>query len=255
MRIRWIFLALALAGCQPREKPLVVGMDLSYPPFEMIDESNKPAGVSVEIARALANHLHKPLQIENLPFVGLIPSLQSGHLDCVISSMTDTQERRQSISFSDPYLSIGLAMLVGRNAGLQGLPDLDQPGRTVVVRQGTTGEVWARKALKAARLLVVEKENAAVLEVVQGKADAFVYDQMSIWKNWRQNTENTRALLAPIQKESWAIGVRKDNEQLLAEINAFLRQFRESGGFEKLGDRYLREQKEAFAKENIPFFF
>ncbi len=93
---------------------LVVGMDLSYPPFETIDERGKPAGISVHLAEALAENLKSPLRIENIPFVGLIPSLQNNRIDCIISSMTDTPERRQSIAFSDPYLSIGLA-LAGRS--------------------------------------------------------------------------------------------------------------------------------------------
>ncbi len=94
-----------------------------------------------------------------------------------------------------------------------------------------------------------------MLEVIQGKADAFVYDQMSVWQNWKKNPETTRAILSPLQKEYWAVGVRKDNEPLRVKINDFLKEFRATGGFEKLGDQYLSEQKEAFRKENIPFYF
>jgi polar amino acid transport system substrate-binding protein len=230
-------------------------MDLSYPPFETIDENGKPAGISVQLAEALAGYLQRPLRIENLPFVGLIPSLRNGRIDCIISSMTDTTERRQSISFSEPYLSIGLAMLASAKANISSPADVDRPERTLVVRQGTTGELWARANLKQAKLLSVEKENAAVLEVIQGKADAFIYDQMSVWQNWKKNPETTRAILAPLQKEYWAVGVRKDNEALRLKINDFLKEFREKGGFEKLGDEFLKEQKEAFRKENIPFYF
>lgn len=246
---------IALAGCslKPGSKELVVGMDPSYPPFETIDESGKPAGISVDLAKALADYLQRPLRIENLPFVGLIPSLQNGRIDCIISSMTDTPERQQSISFSDPYLSTGLALLAGANTDFSG--PIDRAGRTLVVRQGTTGELWARTNLKEAELLAVEKENSAVLEVIQGKADAFIYDQMSVWQNWKNNPATTRAMLTPLQKEYWAVGVRKDNEPLRAKINEFLKEFRATGGFERLGDKYLSDQKEAFRKEGIPFYF
>jgi polar amino acid transport system substrate-binding protein len=240
---------------RPGAQELVVGMDLSYPPFETIDESGKPAGISVELAQALAEALGRPLRIENIQFVGLIPSLQNGHIDCIISSMTDTPERRQSIAFSDPYLSIGLALLVAAQSDIKSPSELDRAGHTVVVRQGTTGELWARAHLKEAKVLSVEKENAAVLEVIQNKADAFIYDQMSVWKNWKQNPEATRALLAPLQKEHWAVGVKRENDDLRLEINDFLKQFRTNGGFDKLGERYLAEQKEAFRQENIPFYF
>jgi polar amino acid transport system substrate-binding protein len=251
----WLASFLALVGCssKPGSEELVVGMDLSYPPFETIDENGKPAGVSVDLAKALAEALGRPLRIENLPFVGLIPSLQNGRIDCIISSMTDTPERRQSIAFSDPYLSIGLALLAGANADFSS--SIDRQGTTLVVRQGTTGELWARANLKKAKLLSVEKENSAVLEVIQGKADAFIYDQMSVWQNWKKNPTATRAILTPLQKEYWAIGVRKDNDTLRLKLNDFLKDFRAKGGFEQLGDKYLSEQKEAFRKEGIAFYF
>jgi polar amino acid transport system substrate-binding protein len=249
--------AILLFGCSPKNssEALVVGMDLSYPPFETIDENGKPAGIGVRLAEALANFLGRPLRIENIPFVGLIPSLQNKRIDCIISSMTDTPERRQSISFSDAYLSIGLALLAGMRSDLSDAAGIDKPERTLVVRQGTTGELWAKTNLKNAKVLSVEKENSAVLEVVQGKADAFIYDQMSVWQNWQKHPESTRAILAPLQKEQWAIGVRKDNEELRSKINAFLKDFREKGGFQRLGDEFLSEQKRAFERENIPFYF
>jgi polar amino acid transport system substrate-binding protein len=248
---------LVLWACSPenRSESLIVGMDLSYPPFETINEDGMPTGISVRLAEALAEFLGKPLRIENMPFVGLIPSLQNKRIDCIISSMTDTPERRQAIGFSDPYLTIGLALLAGTRSDLSDAADLDRPERTLVVRQGTTGELWARNTLKKAKVLSVEKENAAVLEVVQGKADAFVYDQMSVWQNWQKHPESTRAILAPLQKEHWAIAVRKGNEELRLKINAFLKEYREKGGFERLGDEFLSEQKKAFKRENIPFYF
>lgn len=250
------FSALIL-GCSrgPKAKELVVGMDLSYPPFETIDAQGKPMGVSVELAQALADYLQEPLRIENMPFVGLIPSLQNGNIDCVISSMTDTPARREALSFSEPYLTIGLALLVNAKSGVGTLGDIDQPGRTVVVRLGTTGEVWARQNIKQATVRAMDKENTAVLEVIQGKADAFIYDQMSVWQNAKNNSTTTRAILEPLKKEEWAVGVRKDNEELRAKINTFIKQYREQGGFEKLGDRFLPEQKREFQEKNIPFYF
>ncbi len=252
-----LMLSLLLVACGgPRGgKPLAVGMDLSYPPFETIDEAGKPAGISVEMAEALGEFLGRPVVIENIPFVGLIPALQSGRVDVVISSMTDTPERRRSIDFSAPYLTIGLAMLVGKDSPVQSVTDVDQPGRVVVVRQGTTGEAWARRALAHAKILAVERESAAVLEVMQGGADAFVYDQMSIWKNWTEHPEKTRALLEPFQTEQWAIGVRKGNPELVDSVNAFIEAFRSSGGFQRLGEKYLREQMEEFRKRDLPFYF
>ena len=230
-------------------------MDLSYPPFETINEQGKPAGISVDLAHALGESLHRPVRIENMPFTGLIPSLLTGKIDLILSSMTDTPERRNTIAFSDPYLSIGLALLAGTGSGLKGAVDLDQSGRTIAVRQGTTGQVWATAHLKQAKVLVLDKESSAVLEVVQGKAVGFLYDQMSVWKNQKEHPQETIALLEPVQTESWAIGLRPNDSQLREQVNAFIKSFRASGGFDRLGDLYLKDQKEAFAKAGIPFYF
>ncbi|MBX9577871.1 MAG: transporter substrate-binding domain-containing protein [Chthoniobacterales bacterium] len=248
---------LSSVGCHrsAQEKPLRVGMDLSYPPFEMINDHGEPDGISVAIARALSEYLHRPLQIENIPFVGLLPSLQTGKIDLIISSMTDTPERRKSIAFSDPYLTIGLGALVRQDAAINDINDLNRPGITVAVRQGTTGQLWAQKNLPLATLLVFDQEAAAVLEVLQKKVGAFLYDEMSVWKHHHEHPLETRALLSSLQQESWAIGLRLSDVELRDRVNQFLKTFREEKGFERLGDRYLEEQKKGFAQEGVPFVF
>jgi polar amino acid transport system substrate-binding protein len=254
--LSFVILSCALAGCSPKPHPqLIVGMELAYPPFEMIDTEGRPAGVSVDLARALGQYLGREVQIVNTPFDGLIPSLQTHKIDLIISSMTATPERAKSIAFSDPYLTTGLCLLVGKNSPIQSIGDADQPGKTIVVKRGTTGHIYAVGRIKKARLLVVDKEDACVLEVVQGKADAFIYDQISTYENWRRNQETTRPILKPFQQESWAIGLRQDDTELLGSVNKFLKDFKARGGFERLGDRYLKDQKEAFRKLGYPFYF
>lgn len=254
--MRWILLPVLSATLLRAEPaPVRVGMDLSYPPFETIGPDGRPAGISVDLAGALGAALGRPVQIENMPFTGLIPALQSGKIDLIISSMTATAERARAVAFSEPYLTTGLAALVPAATTAPDLASLDQPGRTIVVRQGTTGEVFARANVREASILTLEKENACVLEVTQGKADAFVYDQMSVFQNAKRHPAKVRALLAPLQKESWAIALRPSDTELLAEVNAFLGQFRAEGGFTKLADRYLAEEKAAFTAQGIPFVF
>ncbi|HEY5973664.1 MAG TPA: transporter substrate-binding domain-containing protein [Geobacteraceae bacterium] len=242
-------------GSQAVEKDsLVVGMELAYPPFEMTDTAGKPSGVSVELANELGKALGKKIIIQNMAFDGLIPSLKTNKIDLIISSMTATEERAKSIDFSDPYLVTGLCLLVKKDSSIKSGKELDQPGLVVAVKKGTTGHTYASKKIHQAKVLVLDKEAAAVLEVVQGKADAFIYDQMSTFQNWQKNQATTRALLEPFQKESWAIGLRQGNGPLKAKVNAFLKEFRAKGGFERLGDKYLKEQKEAFKKLGYPFY-
>ena len=251
-----ILLALAIPGCMenPRQQ-LIVGMELNYPPFEMIDPEGRPAGISVEIAGALAKYLGLPLKIENIPFDGLIPALKTGKIDLIISSMTATAERSQSIDFSDPYLRTGLCLLVSSRASIRSIEDADQPGHVIAVKQGTTGQLYAKMHLTHARVLALDKEDACVLEVVQGKAQAFIYDQLSVLEDWRRNKETTNALLKPFQEENWAIGIRKGDDRMKAKANAFLKEFRAAGGFNRLGEKYLKEQEDTFHKLGIPLLF
>jgi len=249
----WI---VATVGSAPRAaEPLRVGMELSYPPFEMTDPQGRPAGVSVRLAEALGRHLGRPVTIENIAFDGLIPALKAGHVDCVISSMTATPERAKSIAFSDPYLTTGLALLIAAKSPVASAADLDVAGRVVAVKQGTTGQQWAAATLGKARVLVLDTEAAAVLEVVQGRADAFVYDSMSVYTNHRRHPAKTRAALAPFKQEAWAVGLKLGNDRLRLEVNEFLERFRAEGGFERLGDEFLAEQKAYFRDHDIPFYF
>ncbi len=251
-----VALVFATLGCAPaHQKPLLVGMELNYPPFEMIDVQGRPAGMSVDLAQALGQYLHRELQIQNIPFDGLIPALKTAKIDLIISSMTATTERAQSIAFSEPYLRTGLCLLVNRQAKIRSIDQADQPGYTIAVKQGTTGQLYAQNHLRRARVLVLAKEDTCVLEVVQGKAQAFIYDQMSVFKHWQRHRDRTEALLRPFQEEDWAIGLRRGNQALAAQVNAFLKRFRAEDGFRRLGDKYLKEQKEAFQQLGVPFDF
>ena len=263
MKLRFLLpllatLALTAFGptvsAEEKVKPLIVGMELAYPPFEMTDPAGKPTGVSVDLATDLAKSLGRPVVIQNTAFDGLIPALKTGKVDLVISSMTATAEREKSIDFSDPYISTGLCLLLKKDSTAKGIADLDKEGVKVAVKKGTTGHIYATNNLKKAQVLVLDKESAAVLEVSQGKADAFIYDQMSTYQNWQRNKETTQAILEPFQKESWAVGIRKGNDELKTQVNRFIKEYREKGGFEQLGERYLKEMKDEFKRLGSAFF-
>jgi polar amino acid transport system substrate-binding protein len=235
--------------------PLRVGMELSYPPFEMTDPQGRPTGVSVRLAEALGRHLGRDVVIENIAFDGLVPALKTGKIDCVISSMTATPERARSIDFSVPYLKTGLALLVAARSPVRTPADLDVAGRVIAVKKGTTGHQYAATTIRRAKVLVLDKEAAAVLEVAQGKADAFIYDSLSVYQNHRRHPDTTRALLQPFREETWAVGLRRGDDALRMQINDFLENFRREGGFEKLGDEFLPDEKAYFKAHSIPFYF
>ncbi len=248
-----------ITSCNPKSSNthktaiLRVGMDLSYPPFEMQDSSGTADGVGVRLAEALATHLGRPLQIVPMEFSGLIPALQTDNIDLILSSMTATDERRQSIDFSNPYAFTGLALLVRNDSDIQSIGDLNKTGRKITTKAATTSETWAIKNLPNAKRVVFEDQSACVLEVTQGRADAFIYDQLSIYKYAEQNRTSTRALLKPFVEESWAIGIAKGHSTLLIEVNTFLDAFRKQDGFKKLGERYLKDEKKFLEAAGVPF--
>jgi polar amino acid transport system substrate-binding protein len=228
-------------------------MELSYPPFETINTQGKPCGISVEIAYALGRYLQRDVSIENIPFIGLIPSLKSGKIDLILSSMTKTEEREKSISFSDPYVTIGLCLLISKKSDLQGISQADSPERKITVKRGTSAETWANEHLKNARVITLDQESSCILEVVEGKADAFIYDQFSIYRAWQKYPQTTRANLTAFQTESWAIGLRQQDTALRDQVNAFLQEFRAQKGFSLLADKYLKKEQEAFQSLGVPF--
>ncbi|MBA3958399.1 MAG: transporter substrate-binding domain-containing protein [Parachlamydiaceae bacterium] len=234
--------------------PLRVGMELSYPPFEMICPDGSPCGVSVDIANALGKFLDREVIIQNTSFIGLIPSLKNESIDAIISSITITDSRKQAIAFSQPYLKTGLCLLVSAKSDLKDINDANAPNRTIVVKSGTSGEVYALKHLTEAVVHVLDKEAMCVLEVIQGKADAFIYDQMSVFTNWQKNPKTTRAILTPFQIEEWGIGINKNNPTLLNETNKFITEFRNANGFEQLTEKFFLQQRAAFAEQNIKLF-
>ncbi|MBC2856132.1 MAG: transporter substrate-binding domain-containing protein [Cetobacterium sp.] len=238
------------------EQPLVVGMELSYPPFETTDIDGNPTGFSVDLAEELGKYLNRPVKIENMSYSGLIPSLISKKIDIILSSMTITDEREKAINFSVPYAKSYLTLLVSNKSGIQKPIDLNTKGKKIAVRGGTTAHLVAREYFPNAEVLVFDKETTAVLEVSQGKVDAFVYDPLSIYRNWQNYKSTTTPLFDQFQPriEYWGIGYRKQDKELGKKIDEFITNFKADGGLDRLADKYLSEEKKAFEEQGIPFF-
>lgn len=178
-------------------KTLRVAMELAYPPFETKDDAGNPEGLAVDFIRDFGAAYGYDVQIENTAWDGLIPSLQSDKADLVISSMTITDERKQSVDFSDAYAMAQLAILANADSGVASIDDLNQPGKKVAVKTGSTGDVYATKNLTDAEIVRLADESACVTEVVQGKADGFLYDQLTIYRNHQANPTPPKPCSSP----------------------------------------------------------
>jgi len=248
----------SFTGCQAQDKndTLIVAMELAYPPFETKDADGNPAGVSVDFSKALAEHLGMEIEIVDTAWDGLIPTLQTGKADMVMSSMTITEDRKEEVDFSEPYANAFLAILANKNSAISSIDDLNEPDKKVAVKTGSTGYLYAQDNLKNAEVIALADESACVAEVNSGKADGFLYDQLTIYRNNQENPETTRAIFIPFQDvEYWGIAVKKGNTELLESINLFIDEYRDGGGFEELTLKHLKDEQQAFDELGFKWFF
>ncbi len=262
-----VLLAAGLAGCSGSDdgaasggesggKTLTVAMELAYPPFETRDEAGDAYGISPAFMEKFADAYGYDLIIENTAFDGLIPALQTDKADAVMSSITITDEREAEVDFTDPYAVAQLAILANAQSGIGSIDDLNQPGKTVAVKTGSTGDVYATKNLTNAQIVRLADESACVTEVVQGRADGFLYDQLTIYRNNQANPDTTEAVFIPFQDpEYWGIAVADGNDELRAQFNEFIAQCKQDGTFEELTQEFLADEKAAFDELGFRWFF
>lgn len=263
-----LLLAAGLAGCSggsddgaesdgnSTDKTLTVAMELAYPPFETRDEAGDAYGISPAFMQKFADAYGYDLVIENTAFDGLIPALQTDKADAVMSSITITDEREAEVDFTDPYAVAQLAILANAQSGIDSIDDLNQPDKTVAVKTGSTGDVYATKNLTNAQIVRLADESACVTEVVQGRADGFLYDQLTIYRNNQANPDTTEAVFIPFQDpEYWGIAVADGNDELRAQLNEFIAQCKQDGTFEELTQEYLADEKAAFDELGFRWFF
>jgi len=254
-------LLLGIAACSSAQtdkesEPLTVAMELAYPPFETKDDNGDPSGVSVDFAKDFGAYIGREVVISNTAWDGLIPALQTGQADMVVSSMTITDKRAETVDFSDPYAKALLAILANKDSGVASIDDLNVAGKKVAVKTGSTGFFYAQNNLPNAEIIALADESACVTEVVQGKADAFFYDQLTIYRNQKANPDTTVAIYIPFQDvEHWGCAVKKGNTALLEKLNEFIAWYKEDGGFERLTEKYLSEEKAAFDTLGFEWFF
>ncbi|MBZ7947466.1 transporter substrate-binding domain-containing protein [Campylobacter sp. RM9929] len=247
-----IFFALHLMA-----KDLVVGMELGYPPFEMSDKNGKASGISVDFLEQFAKEHGYKLVVKNIAWDGLIPALKTGKIDLIMSSMTITDERKKVVDFTIPYAQANLAILTPINSKIKSINDLNKKGEILALKRGSTGHLYANKNLRNATIHLFDKESAAILEIIQGKADGFFYDQLTIYRTWQKHQDTTRAILAPFQKnpEFWGIAIRKGDVELKKELDDFISKSKKDGFFDSLGEKYLKDVKDTFKKNHLQFFF
>jgi len=231
-------------------------MELKYPPFETKDSEGNPDGASVMLAKALGEYLGKEIEFVDTPYPSLIPSLETGKIDMIISSMTITEARQEKVDFSDPYTTSQLMMLVYKDSKVKSPADLNDPDVIIASKTGTIGALWAQSNAPDAQIKNIDEEATAVLEVAQGKADVFIYDPLSIIRHHENYPDSTRAVLEPLPNTGgWGVAVQKGDTDFVEKINEFIEKAKEDGTYDSIREKFLLEKMEDFNKYNLDFFF
>ncbi|MCP5050834.1 MAG: transporter substrate-binding domain-containing protein, partial [bacterium] len=157
---------------------LRVGFESGYVPFEMTNKKGEFIGFDMDFGRRLAKAMGVKFVPVNTAWDGIIPALMTGKFDIIMGGMTITQERNLKVNFAEPYIVVGQTILLNKKLKDEVLSykDLNNPKFIVTSRMGTTGEQAIKKYIPKATYKGFESEAEAGLEVINGKADALVYD-------------------------------------------------------------------------------
>lgn len=230
----------ALAGS------LRVGMSADYPPLHFKHEG-KIVGMEVDNALSVGKILGRKVKIVELPFSELLPALNDGKIDIIMSGISVTAERSKKMMFSDSYLRVGQMAIMHRSK----ISRYAQPwsiyrdGVRVGVEPGTTGESFAQRALTDAVISQYANADAAFTALREDKIDLYVHDAPTSWQlaNASDNSDLI-SLYSPLTEEQLAWAVRLGDDELLVDVNRALAMMRSAGTLSYIMNRWIPVQVE-----------
>ena len=216
---------------------LRVGMSGDMPPLTMTTKEDKLIGLDADLAAIMANAMGVRLNLQKIPFNELLPALEGGRIDMIISNMTITPERNLKAVFVGPYFVSGKGLLTKSTtlANAEKMDDLNSPDFTFVALKGTTSELVARKGAPKAVLLTAYSEDEAVQMVLNGDADAMIADfPICVVAAYRHKGSGLVPVVAPITYEPIGIAIPKGDAHLINWLENVLDGLRKAGIMEEL---------------------
>jgi polar amino acid transport system substrate-binding protein len=220
------------------------GFEAGYMPFEMTDKNGDFIGFDIDMGKKMAEAMGVKWVPVNTAWDGIIPSLMTDKFDIIMSGMTVTQERNLKISFAEPYIVIGQAIIV--NSSLKGTissyKDLNDPKYTVISKLGTTGEQAVMGMIPKANYKAFETESEGAMEVLSGNADAFVYDLpfAELFMTQRGESGSIFILNKPFTYEPLAWAINKGDPDFLNWLNNFMKQVKNDGTYDAIYDKWIK---------------
>ncbi|MCM3783834.1 ABC transporter substrate-binding protein/permease [Neobacillus mesonae] len=205
------------------DKQLILGTSADFPPYEFhktIDGQDQIVGFDIEIAKAIAEKMGAELVIQDMGFDSLLPALQSGRVDLVISGMTPTEERRQSIDFSDPYYKARQVVLVRAEDTDKYRTMTDLENTKIGVQKGSIQEEIAQ-GVPNASITSLDKIADIVMQLQTERVDALIVEDTVAAGYLTDEIVLSDAIPEESESEA-AIGVQKGNTELLSVINETL---------------------------------
>jgi polar amino acid transport system substrate-binding protein len=227
-------------------KKLVFCTEIAFPPWEWIDPATQqPVGFDIDIAAAVAKQLGVVNEHKNIGFDGLIPALQAGQCDAIISELFDKPARREVVDFAN-YAKTGTSMVLRFDSAVAAQTVDELSGLKVAVGIGTTGETVlaeANERLKAAgktaiNVIVLQSSTEAFQQLMAGLVDAYIStpDQAAYYNT--QTPNSVKLTGAALDEFPTGIAVRKDDTELHKAIEAALANMREDGTYQAILDKW-----------------
>ena len=217
---------------------LVMATNAEFPPYEYHD-GDAIVGIDAEIAKAIADELGMELEIEDIAFDSIIPEIVSGKADMGLAGMTVTEDRMQSVDFSDTYAKASQKIIVTEDSEIASPDDLK--GVIVGVQLGTTGDIYVSDLADGTTVERYNKGFEAVQALSQGKIDAVVIDGEPA-KTFVAETEGLKILEESFTDEEYAIAVKKGNTELLEKINGALKTLKDNGTLDEIVAKYIKAE-------------
>jgi len=230
--------AIMMCACGGKtSNKLIMATNAAFPPYESVD-GNEIIGIDPEIAKLIADDLGMELVVEDMAFDSIIAAVQSGKADIAMAGMTVTEDRLQNIDFSTPYTEAAQVIVVKNDSDVA-TPD-DLAGRTIGVQIGTTGDIYAAD-IENASIERYSKYFEAINALNQGKIEAVIVDREPAKVFVNENPE-LKMLDDDFTVEEYAIGVAKNNTELLNKINESLKKLQESGKIDEIIGKYIKAE-------------
>ncbi|MEI0565582.1 basic amino acid ABC transporter substrate-binding protein [Brachyspira pulli] len=238
-----IALSIVLAvfvGCQKKEEKnkIYVGTNAEFEPFEYRD-GDKIIGFDVDLINEIAKIIGKDIEFVDMAFDGLLPALQAKKIDIIIAGMTATEDRKQFVNFSDPYYESKQTILVHKdNKDIYGFDSLQ--GKNVGVVLGYTGDLTVSE-MSNVNVQRYGATSEAVIALKSKKVDAVVLDSEPAKQYFNQNDDLKLviSLTDSVSSEEYAIAMRKEDTELLTQVNEALKTIKENGTYDALISKYF----------------